>query len=256
MNRAITLHRTVCLRLSRLTHSVTPRRDRARHNKPCPPRCRTVIADRIRARRAVGGTDGATEVSIEHVGTEPGRKQGTETGPRLVLPMGTEYLCECSPQSSHRQIRTRHPLVSFTAWLSFRGRPSGRTVCSRPGCLTVCRTQSSPPYGRPLSMLTRTRLSSFAVNGALTRAVQFAGRSPDNKVPMVRHNTVRQDADGLPLARLRPRFPYQIGDSAPITNRVPVFAQRSEHWPSRPLLSEAGRRRDRRPGKRNRKTRQ
>ena len=24
--------------------------------------------------------------------------------------MGTEYLCECSPQSSHRQIRTRLPI--------------------------------------------------------------------------------------------------------------------------------------------------
>ena len=57
-------------------------------------------------------------------------------------------------------------------------------MCSKPRSLTVCRTQSSSPYGRPLSMLTRTRSSSFAVKGALTRAVQFAGRSTgqgDNK---------------------------------------------------------------------------
>jgi hypothetical protein len=40
------------------------------------------------------------------------------------------------------------------------------------------------PYGRPLSMLTRTRSNSFVVKGAFTRAVQFAGRSTgqgDNK---------------------------------------------------------------------------
>ena len=75
---------------------------------------------------------------------------------------------------------------SVADWLAFRGRPSGRTVCSNPRSLTVCRTHSSPPWGRPLSMLTRTWSSSFAVKGALTRAVQFA----------------RQDTNGLPLVRL------------------------------------------------------
>jgi hypothetical protein len=33
------------------------------------------------------------------------------------------------------------------------------------------------PYRRPRSMLTRTRFDSSAVKAALTRAVQFAGRS-------------------------------------------------------------------------------
>ena len=65
------------------------------------------------------------------------------------------------------------PSVSY--WLAFRCRPSGRTVVSR--FVTVCLTQSSPPKGRRLSMLTRTRSSSFAVKGVFTRAVQLAGRS-------------------------------------------------------------------------------
>jgi hypothetical protein len=48
-------------------------------------------------------------------------------------------------------------------WLAFLGRPSGRTVCSDPRSFTVSRTHVSSPYGRPRSMLTRTRSSSFAV---------------------------------------------------------------------------------------------
>ncbi len=74
----------------------------------------------------------------------------------------------------------RNELVASIAdWLAFRGRPSGRTVCSRPRSLTVSRTHFSSPYGHPLSMLTRTRSNSFVVKGALTRAVHFAGRSTD-----------------------------------------------------------------------------
>ena len=51
-------------------------------------------------------------------------KRGTETGTRLVFPMGTEYLCECSPQSSHRQIRTRLPVgivhgLALLPWPAF-----------------------------------------------------------------------------------------------------------------------------------------
>jgi hypothetical protein len=43
-------------------------------------------------------------------------------------------------------------------WLAFLGRPSGRTVCSDPRSFTVSRTHVSSPYGRPRSMLTRTRV--------------------------------------------------------------------------------------------------
>ena len=50
--------------------------------------------------------------------------RGTETRTRLVVPMGTEYLCECSPQSSHRQIRTRLPVgivhgLALLPWPAF-----------------------------------------------------------------------------------------------------------------------------------------
>ncbi len=57
-------------------------------------------------------------------------------------------------------------------WAAF-----GRTVCSNPRSFTVSRTHFSSLYGRLLSMLTGTRSNSLVVKEALTRAVQFAGRS-------------------------------------------------------------------------------
>jgi hypothetical protein len=66
-------------------------------------------------------------------------------------------------------------------WPAFR---TDSVLYCKPRFFTVCRTHSSAPYGYPLSMLTRTRSISFAVNGALTRAVQFAARCTgqgDNK---------------------------------------------------------------------------
>ena len=97
--------------------------------------------------------------------------------------------------------KPRNELVASVAdWLAFRGRPSGRTVCSRPRSLTVRRTHFSSPYGRPLSMLTRTRSNSFVVKGALTRAVQFAGRSSDQAVagePQPSHARTPQKSDSL-----------------------------------------------------------
>jgi hypothetical protein len=53
---------------------------------------------------------------------------------------------------------------------------SGKAFIDQPSA-TVSRTHFSSPYGRPRSMLTRTRSNSFLVKGALTRPVQFAGRS-------------------------------------------------------------------------------
>ena len=46
-------------------------------------------------------------------------------------------------------------------------------------------------------MLTRTRSNSFEVIGALTQAVQFAGRSTGQG-----SNAIRQDMNGLPQVRL------------------------------------------------------
>jgi hypothetical protein len=66
---------------------------------------------------------------------------------------------------------------SVPGWPALRGRPSGRTVCSKPSSLTVRRTHSSPPKGHPLSMLWRTRFNSSAESGAFTLAVQFVGLS-------------------------------------------------------------------------------
>ena len=77
---------------------------------------------------------------------------------------------------------------------AFHGRPSGRTVCSRPRSFTVSRTHFSSPYGRPLSMLTRTRPNSFVIEGVLTRAVQFAC-----------HSTGRRDKNALTASCPRPR---------------------------------------------------
>ena len=52
--------------------------------------------------------------------------------------------------------------------------PPGRTVCSRPNCLTVCRTQSSPPYGLPLSPC------SFALGPECFRRQRGVRREPSH----------------------------------------------------------------------------
>ena len=68
---AFNLHRTVCLRLSRRTHSVTPRIGRARRNRLGPARGRKVTSSRIHARRVVGDSAVEIAVSAEVVGVEP-----------------------------------------------------------------------------------------------------------------------------------------------------------------------------------------
>jgi len=96
---------------------------------------------------------------------------------------------------------TSYAVVSLAVWLALRCRPSGRTVCSRPRSLTVVLTQSSvriPPSG--------ARRAS-ARRACAPAAEKKSGQStvilrPDNEVPMVGHNTVRQDTNGLPLVRL------------------------------------------------------
>src|SRR5208337_3418551 len=78
-----------------------------------------------------------------HWGTKQGR--GNETGTQLVSRLGRP--------------------------------PSGQTVWPKLSSLAVRFTHSSSPNGRPLSTLTRSRASSFALSGAFTRSVRSTGRS-------------------------------------------------------------------------------
>ena len=52
-----------------------------------------------------------------------------------------------------------------------------RTVWPNLNSLAVRFTHSSSPKGRPLSTLTRSHASSFALSGAFTRSVRSTGRS-------------------------------------------------------------------------------
>jgi hypothetical protein len=112
------------------------------------------------------------------LGNEAGRE--TVEGKRYVE--GNSYAIRLSLNLTAGW-KPRNSLVASVAdWLAFRGRRAGRTVCSRPRSLAVSRTHFSLPYGRPLSMLTRTRSNSFVVKGALKRAVQFVGRATTDQV--------------------------------------------------------------------------
>jgi hypothetical protein len=76
-----------------------------------------------------------------------------------------------------RTHRCRNTLAGYDSGVfCFGGRPSGRMVCSRCSSVTFWLTQSSPPNGRPLSRLTRSRLRSLALSGAFTRLFQSVGR--------------------------------------------------------------------------------
>ena len=77
----------------------------------------------------------------------PGAKRGSETGTRLV------------PQLGWPALRTNGLLQPQLA-----RRPLNH--------------HSSSPKGRPRSMLTRTRLNSFALSGAFTRPVQSTKALP------------------------------------------------------------------------------
>jgi hypothetical protein len=122
------------------------------------------------------------------LGNEAGRE--TVEGKRYVE--GNSYAIRLSLNLTAGW-KPRNSLVASVAdWLAFRGRRAGRTVCSRPRSLAVSRTHFSLPYGRPLSMLTRTRSNSFVVKGGSEPSSSPA--VPPTKLPQVslNHHTLER----------------------------------------------------------------
>src|SRR5437762_8981677 len=75
------------------------------------------------------------------------------------------------------KVQILSPRLTCPAFLSFGGRPTGRSLLVSPVCLAILVLQRSSPNGAPRSILFRSRLRSFTSIDSFTILLQPRGRS-------------------------------------------------------------------------------